>query len=133
MGLINIFQLFVAAIVSFKEQVEALTNLDPSVEILIRLLCVVPGWNEKNVQVWNCLIHNCNCSIVGYLDTFAHPLQDVYEQVQQQLIEIITHIASKASRFPKKCVVLCLLGQKLLRSQLHLVSLQYSLLWHLYD
>ncbi|KAL8032653.1 hypothetical protein ABFX02_13G110200 [Erythranthe guttata] len=68
------------AITSFKEQVEALTSLDPSVEILIRLLCVLPGWNEKNVQV------------------------------QQQLIDIITHIASTASKFPKKCVVLCLLG-----------------------
>ncbi|KAI3456298.1 hypothetical protein Pfo_012961 [Paulownia fortunei] len=68
------------AIVSFKEQVEALTNLDPSVEVLIRLLCVVPGWNEKNVQV------------------------------QQQVIDVITHIALTASKFPKKCVVLCLLG-----------------------
>ncbi|KAK6149887.1 hypothetical protein DH2020_017412 [Rehmannia glutinosa] len=68
------------AIVSFKEQVEALNNLDPSVEVLIRLLCVVPGWNEKNVQV------------------------------QQQVIEIIAHIASTSSKFPKKCVVLCLLG-----------------------
>ncbi|XP_073061679.1 LOW QUALITY PROTEIN: protein MOR1-like [Primulina eburnea] len=68
------------AIVSFKEQVEALTNLDPSVEFLIRLLCVVPGWNEKNVQV------------------------------QQQIVYIITHIASTASKFPKKCVVLCLIG-----------------------
>ncbi|KAL6546635.1 Protein MICROTUBULE ORGANIZATION 1 [Orobanche minor] len=68
------------AIVSFKEQVEALNNLDPSVEILTRLLCVVPGWNEKNVQV------------------------------QQQVIDIISHIASTSSKFPKKCVVLCLLG-----------------------
>ncbi|KAL8467970.1 hypothetical protein ACS0TY_031278 [Phlomoides rotata] len=68
------------AIVSFKEQVEALTNLDPSVEVLIRLLCAVPGWNEKNVQV------------------------------QQHVIDIITHISSTASKFPKKCVVLCLLG-----------------------
>ncbi|XP_011096260.1 protein MOR1 isoform X1 [Sesamum indicum] len=68
------------AIVSFKEQVEALNDLNPSVEVLIRLLCVVPGWNEKNVQV------------------------------QQQLIDIITHIASTALKFPKKCVVLCLLG-----------------------
>ncbi|KAL3643399.1 Protein MICROTUBULE ORGANIZATION 1 [Castilleja foliolosa] len=68
------------AIGSFKEQVEALNNLDPSVEILIRLLCVVPGWNEKNVQV------------------------------QQQVIEIISHIASKSSKFPKRCVVLCLSG-----------------------
>lgn len=68
------------AIVSFKEQVEALNDLNPSVEVLIRLLCVVPGWNEKNVQV------------------------------QQQIVDIITHIASTASKFPKKCVVLCLLG-----------------------
>ncbi|KAL3627734.1 Protein MICROTUBULE ORGANIZATION 1 [Castilleja foliolosa] len=68
------------AIVSFKEQVEVLNNLDPSVEILIRLLCVVPGWNEKNVQV------------------------------QQQVIETIAHIASTSSKFPKKCVVLCLSG-----------------------
>ncbi|KAL3851295.1 hypothetical protein ACJIZ3_013177 [Penstemon smallii] len=68
------------AIVSFKEQVEALTDLDPSIELLIRLLCAVPGWNEKNVQV------------------------------QQQVIDIISHIASSASKFPKKCVVLCLLG-----------------------
>ncbi|KAL2473261.1 Protein MOR1 [Forsythia ovata] len=68
------------AIVSFKEQVEALQAVDPSVEILIRLLCVVPGWSEKNVQV------------------------------QQQVIDVITHIASTASKFPKKCVVLCLLG-----------------------
>lgn len=42
---------FCAAIVSFKEQAEALPDLNPSVEILIRLLCVIPGWNEKNVQV----------------------------------------------------------------------------------
>ncbi|XP_073058654.1 protein MOR1 isoform X1 [Primulina eburnea] len=68
------------AIVSFKEQTEAIIDLNPSVEVLIRLLCVVPGWNEKNVQV------------------------------QQQIVDIITHIASTASKFPKKCVVLCLLG-----------------------
>ncbi|KAL2464827.1 Protein MOR1 [Forsythia ovata] len=68
------------AIVSLKEQVEALGNLDQSVEILVRLLCVVPGWSEKNVQV------------------------------QQQVIDIITHIASTSSKFPRKCVVLCVLG-----------------------
>ncbi|XP_057764557.1 protein MOR1 isoform X1 [Salvia miltiorrhiza] len=68
------------AIVSFKEQVESLTEIDPSVEVLIRLLCVIPGWNEKNVQV------------------------------QQQVIDIVTHIAATASKFPKKCVVLCLSG-----------------------
>ncbi|KAH7857794.1 hypothetical protein Vadar_016518 [Vaccinium darrowii] len=68
------------AITSFKEQVEATQELDQSVEILIRLLCAVPGWSEKNVQV------------------------------QQQVIEVITHIGSTASKFPKKCVVLCLVG-----------------------
>ncbi|OIT28615.1 protein mor1 [Nicotiana attenuata] len=68
------------AISSFKEQVEALKELDSSVEILVRLLCAVPGWSEKNVQV------------------------------QQLVIDIITHIASTASKYPKKCVVLCLQG-----------------------
>lgn len=46
------------AIGSFKEQVESLQSLDTSVEILVRLLCAVPGWGEKNVQVsiyWQCL------------------------------------------------------------------------------
>lgn len=74
--------IFRVAITSFKEQVEALQELDPSVEILIRLLCAVPGWSEKNVQV------------------------------QQQVIEVVSHIASTASKFPKKCVVLCIGGKK---------------------
>ncbi|EEF28119.1 microtubule associated protein xmap215, putative [Ricinus communis] len=68
------------AISSLKQQVEGLQGLDQSVEILIRLLCAIPGWNEKNVQV------------------------------QQQMIEVITYLASTATKFPKKCVVLCLLG-----------------------
>ncbi|XP_015878687.2 protein MOR1 isoform X1 [Ziziphus jujuba] len=68
------------AISSFKQQVEGLQGLDQSVELLIRLLCAVPGWSEKNVQV------------------------------QQQVIEVVTYIASTATKFPKKCVVLCLLG-----------------------
>lgn len=74
-----------AAITSLKEQVVALQELDQSVEILIRLLCAVPGWSEKNVQV------------------------------QQQVIEIVSHIASTASKFPKKCVVLCISGKKKLQ------------------
>ncbi|KAI9124426.1 hypothetical protein K1719_004348 [Acacia pycnantha] len=65
---------------SLKQQVEGLQDLGRSVEILIRLLSCLPGWGEKNVQV------------------------------QQQVIEVITYIASKATKFPKKCVVLCLLG-----------------------
>ncbi|GKV26713.1 hypothetical protein SLEP1_g35961 [Rubroshorea leprosula] len=68
------------AITSLKQQVEAVEALDLSVEILTRFLCAVPGWNEKNVQV------------------------------QQQVIEVITFLASTAKRFPKKCVVLCLQG-----------------------
>ena len=44
----------VAAISSMKEQVEGLQNRNQSVEILIRLLCAIPGWNEKNVQVFKC-------------------------------------------------------------------------------
>jgi cytoskeleton-associated protein 5 len=35
-----------------KQQVEGLQELDQSVEILIRLLCALPGWSEKNVQVF---------------------------------------------------------------------------------
>ncbi|XP_039052270.1 protein MOR1-like isoform X2 [Hibiscus syriacus] len=68
------------AIASLKQQVEGLQEVDRSVEILIYLLCTLPGWNEKNVQV------------------------------QQQVIEVITYLASTATKFPKKCVVLCLLG-----------------------
>ncbi|GJY71753.1 protein MOR1 [Tanacetum coccineum] len=40
----------------------------------------IPGWSEKNVQV------------------------------QPQVIEVVSHIASTATRFPKKCVVLCIAG-----------------------
>ncbi|CAH2059231.1 unnamed protein product [Thlaspi arvense] len=68
------------ATLSLKEEVQGLQELDKSVEILVRLLCAVPGWNEKNVQV------------------------------QQQVIEIITYISSTAAKFPKKCVVLCITG-----------------------
>ncbi|GJX98626.1 protein MOR1, partial [Tanacetum coccineum] len=39
-----------------------------------------PGWSEKNVQV------------------------------QQQVIEVVSHIASTATKFPMKCVVLCIAG-----------------------
>ncbi|KAI3709297.1 hypothetical protein L2E82_39057 [Cichorium intybus] len=67
-------------ITSFKQEVEALQELDQSVEILIRLLCAVPGWSEKIMQV------------------------------HQQVIEVVNHIASTASKFPKKCVVLCIGG-----------------------
>ncbi|XP_072993641.1 protein MOR1-like isoform X1 [Typha latifolia] len=68
------------AIGLLKEEVANITNLDQSAELLIHLLCAVPGWTEKNVQV------------------------------QQQVIEVITYIASNVKRFPKRCVVLCLLG-----------------------
>ncbi|KAH9313334.1 hypothetical protein KI387_028369 [Taxus chinensis] len=65
---------------SLKETVESLSNLDQNTEILVRLLSTLPGWSEKNVQV------------------------------QQKVIEVVTHIASTASKFPKRCVVLCILG-----------------------
>ncbi|XP_062207239.1 protein MOR1 [Phragmites australis] len=68
------------AIGTLKQEVESLAELDKSAELLIRLLCAVPGWSEKNVQV------------------------------QQQVIEVITYIVSTANKFPKRCVVLCLLG-----------------------
>ncbi|XP_072953995.1 protein MOR1-like isoform X1 [Typha angustifolia] len=68
------------AIGMLKQEVENLTDLDKSAELLIRLLCVLPGWGEKNVQV------------------------------QQQVIEVITYIASTVKRLLKRCVVLCLLG-----------------------
>ncbi|XP_073101212.1 protein MOR1-like [Elaeis guineensis] len=68
------------AIGLLKQEVENLGDLDQYAEILIRLLCAVPGWGEKNVQV------------------------------QQQVIELITYIASTVKRFPKRCVVLCLQG-----------------------
>ncbi|GJY34932.1 protein MOR1, partial [Tanacetum coccineum] len=70
----------VTPIISFKENVIALQELDQSVEIIIRLLCTVPGWNEKNVQV------------------------------QQQVTEVISHIASTTTKFLKICVVLCIGG-----------------------
>ncbi|XP_057847026.2 protein MOR1 isoform X2 [Cryptomeria japonica] len=68
------------AMTSLKETVEGLSNLDQKAEILVRLLSTLPGWNEKNVQV------------------------------QQKVIEVVTHIASTVSKFPKRCVVLCILG-----------------------
>ncbi|CAL9206410.1 unnamed protein product [Musa hybrid cultivar] len=68
------------AIGLLKQEIENIQDLDQSAEILIRFLCAVPGWSEKNVQV------------------------------QQQVIEVITYIVSTVKRFPKRFVVLCLLG-----------------------
>ncbi|KAL0922592.1 hypothetical protein M5K25_006587 [Dendrobium thyrsiflorum] len=68
------------AIGLLKQEVENIGELDSTAELLIRLLCAVPGWAEKNVQV------------------------------QQQVIEVITYVASTVKRFPKRCVVLCLPG-----------------------
>jgi cytoskeleton-associated protein 5 len=68
------------AITSLKDTVEGLKTLDQHAELLIRLLCVLPGWNEKNIQV------------------------------QQKAIEAVILIAQNATRFSKKCVVLCLTG-----------------------
>jgi cytoskeleton-associated protein 5 len=68
------------AITSLKDSVEGLETLDQYAELLIRLLCILPGWNEKNIQV------------------------------QQKAIEAVVLIAQNATRFSKKCVVLCLTG-----------------------
>ncbi|XP_077250058.1 protein MOR1-like isoform X3 [Tasmannia lanceolata] len=68
------------AITLLKQEIGGLENLDQAAELVIRLLCAVPGWGEKNVQV------------------------------QQQVVEVITHISSTVKKFPKRCVVLCLLG-----------------------
>jgi cytoskeleton-associated protein 5 len=68
------------AISSLKDTVEGLKTLDQYAELLIRLLCILPGWNEKNIQV------------------------------QQKAIEAVILIAQNATRFSKKCVVLCLTG-----------------------
>jgi hypothetical protein len=43
---------YVSAISSLKDTVEGLKTLDQYAELLIRLLCILPGWNEKNIQVW---------------------------------------------------------------------------------
>ena len=40
------------AITSLKETVEGLSDLEPKAEILVRLLCAIPRWGEKNVQVY---------------------------------------------------------------------------------
>lgn len=45
----------ITAITSLKAQVEGLQDPDQSVEILVRLVCAVPGWNDKNVQVADAL------------------------------------------------------------------------------
>ena len=42
---------YFSAIGMLKQDVENLTELDKSAELLVRLLCAVPGWSEKNVQV----------------------------------------------------------------------------------
>ena len=57
---------------SFKEQVESLTDVDPSVEVLIRLLCVIPGWNEKNVQVLHLDIYNFSLNLFDATDYLGY-------------------------------------------------------------
>lgn len=57
LGLCNlnlVIQFFVeiAAMTSLKDTVEALKEIDQYAELLVRLLSVLPGWNEKNIQVF---------------------------------------------------------------------------------
>ncbi|XP_024517263.1 protein MOR1 [Selaginella moellendorffii] len=68
------------AMTSLKETVEGLPEINKDSEILVRLLSVLPGWAEKNVQV------------------------------QQKVIEVVCHIAERATSFSKKAVMLCLPG-----------------------
>lgn len=68
------------AMVSFKEIVENLEGVDKHTEILVRLLSVLPGWAEKNVQV------------------------------QQKVIEVVSDLAERSPSFSKRCVVLCIVG-----------------------
>lgn len=49
--MLKVLSCFFAAMVSFKEIVENLEGVDKHTEILVRLLSVLPGWAEKNVQV----------------------------------------------------------------------------------
>ena len=102
---------FAAAISSLKQQVEALQDINQSVELLIRLLCAIPGWSEKNVQVfWFENIMETSFTNFFISEKLKRSVFWVM-QVQQQVIEVITYIASSAMKFPKKCVVLCLLGE----------------------
>ncbi|CAN6462652.1 unnamed protein product [Victoria cruziana] len=76
----NVWKERLEAMVLLKQEIEGISDLDRMAELLVRLLCAVPGWGEKNVQV------------------------------QQQVIEVITHIASTVSKFSKRSVVLCIFG-----------------------
>lgn len=68
---INDFFVFVAAIALFKDEILVLENIDVAVEILIRFLCVVPGWGEKNVQV---LLIGHQVHICSYSCNFCHSI-----------------------------------------------------------
>ncbi|KAH7416157.1 hypothetical protein KP509_14G078100 [Ceratopteris richardii] len=65
---------------TLKETVEGLENVDKHTEILVRLLSVLPGWSEKNVQV------------------------------QQKVIDVVSDLADRSPSFSKRCVVLCIVG-----------------------
>ncbi|MCL7034943.1 hypothetical protein MKW94_023873 [Papaver nudicaule] len=53
------------AIIALKEQVEGLQELDKSAEILIRVLCNIPGWNEKNVQLYKIMKDHKNPKVLS--------------------------------------------------------------------
>ncbi|THU43931.1 hypothetical protein C4D60_Mb02t02050 [Musa balbisiana] len=48
-----------------KQEVENLQNLDQSAEILIRFLCAVPGWSEKNVQLYKIMKDHKNPKVLS--------------------------------------------------------------------
>lgn len=65
-----------AAITLLKQEVEGLEDLDRAAEILIRLLCALPGWGEKNVQVLSLILKKKNdffirYSYAGYENSFS--------------------------------------------------------------
>lgn len=68
------------AMVSLKETVEAMGDVDSHTELLVRLLSALPGWAEKNIQV------------------------------QQKVIEVVADLAQRSPTFSKRCVVLCIIG-----------------------
>lgn len=74
---------FIAAITSFKQQVEGLSDLDKWVELLIRLLCAVPGWTEKNVQVFN-------VSLLDKSVFFCFPLWWTFLDVKKKNIKALS-------------------------------------------
>lgn len=115
------------AVTALKEIVEKIAEIQEHADLLVRLICVLPGWSEKNVQVkkaelvwchckqsinlqsWICLLELLHQETSSKLTCYG-PIVAVFgEQVQQRAIEIVTYIAQK-SVFSKRSVNLCVAG-----------------------